>query len=533
MIVPRRAFIAFAALLAAACVSSAHGAPQWSRDPAANTLVRDGASNSDQNQPKILPASDGGAYVVWLDGIGSGWDTRLQRLDARGSELWAEGGVLVSDTSFSSTEDYGFAVDASDSVFVAYRESGSPVTIEVQKIGPDGALLWSAAGVQVSTAASNAPRACATSDGGMIAAWSQSGVARVQKIDANGNVLWAAGGVSDTAALGTFAVSDVISDGAGGAIVLYLNSTGSFSAPRHLRAQRFASADGAKLWNGGSSIAVFDGGTLQIANFPPMIPDGAGGFVVAWYETGNQRNAWVQHVDVNGVEAFAHNGVAVADTAGSNIRIGAAAAYDASTGDTYLLAIEANGGQSQWHIIGQKINDEGTRDWGNTGIAFGPLAPQQPSFLQALPVAGAGAKAFWLENNNVQSARLNLKGGFAWTPGILAACSAGGGKARLSSSLNAAGTFAMLAWSDARNSIINPGERDIYAQNVNLDGSLGIPGDADGSGGVDADDIVAVILGWGACPPPPTFCDGDVDPAPRGNGSVDADDLVAVILKWG
>ena len=51
------------------------------------------------------------------------------------------------------------------------------------------------------------------------------------------------------------------------------------------------------------------------------------------------------------------------------------------------------------------------------------------------------------------------------------------------------------------------------------------PADLDGSGVVDVDDLVAVILDWGVCGACPT----DVD----GSGVVDVDDLVAVILAWG
>jgi 6-phosphogluconolactonase (cycloisomerase 2 family) len=54
------------------------------------------------------------------------------------------------------------------------------------------------------------------------------------------------------------------------------------------------------------------------------------------------------------------------------------------------------------------------------------------------------------------------------------------------------------------------------------------PADVNHSGEVDVDDLIAVILGWGPCTPPPP-CVGDVN----GNGGVDVDDLIAVILAWG
>jgi hypothetical protein len=53
-------------------------------------------------------------------------------------------------------------------------------------------------------------------------------------------------------------------------------------------------------------------------------------------------------------------------------------------------------------------------------------------------------------------------------------------------------------------------------------------GDVTGDGVVNVDDLVEVILAWGACPVPPGPCPADVD----GDGLVDVDDLVLVILNW-
>jgi hypothetical protein len=128
----------------------------------------------------------------------------------------------------------------------------------------------------------------------------------------------------------------------------------------------------------------------------------------------------------------------------------------------------------------------------------------------------------------VFASRVDLAGEFAWTPTIIEPCNLVGGKARLWSALEASGDRLFLTWGDDRDDA-----NDIYAQNINVDGSLGLPGDVNSSGFVDVDDLVAVILGWGACPAPPTFCEADVAPPPAGDGEVDVDDLVAVILNWG
>jgi hypothetical protein len=59
-----------------------------------------------------------------------------------------------------------------------------------------------------------------------------------------------------------------------------------------------------------------------------------------------------------------------------------------------------------------------------------------------------------------------------------------------------------------------------------------VPGDATGDGQVNIDDLIAVILAWGACPHPPDICTANVAPPPDGDDVVDVDDLVLVILNW-
>ena len=58
------------------------------------------------------------------------------------------------------------------------------------------------------------------------------------------------------------------------------------------------------------------------------------------------------------------------------------------------------------------------------------------------------------------------------------------------------------------------------------------PADITGNDVVDIDDLVAVIIAWGACGAPPIPCSSDIAP-PGGNGVVNIDDLVGVITGWG
>ena len=56
-----------------------------------------------------------------------------------------------------------------------------------------------------------------------------------------------------------------------------------------------------------------------------------------------------------------------------------------------------------------------------------------------------------------------------------------------------------------------------------------MPGDGNGDGVVDTDDLLLVINGWGECPPPKgEDCPGDLNVS----GAVDVDDLLIVINNW-
>jgi predicted outer membrane repeat protein len=59
------------------------------------------------------------------------------------------------------------------------------------------------------------------------------------------------------------------------------------------------------------------------------------------------------------------------------------------------------------------------------------------------------------------------------------------------------------------------------------------PSDVNDDHFVDVNDLIAIIYGWGPCPPPALApCDEDIDSC-AGDGQVNSDDFIAVILDWG
>lgn len=536
-ITARSLFVCSAALLVA-CSGSESAWAQWSSNPAANLAIRDAAS--DQNQAKVRPTSDGGCYIAWMDGLGTGWDMRLQKLDRAGNELWPHGGILVADLTLSSTNDYGLAVDSNNNAYLSFQDSrfggaASP-RATITKIEPSGNMPWGPTGVQVSVGGVNSPKCAALGNGEIVVAWTEGSNLRRQKLDTNGNIQWAAGGMTNAPPAGN---SDLIADVQPGdfdrVIISWVRNPNRF-----LHAAKYGPA-GNPPWNGGNpnGVVVFDASALQFGYFPTFVPDGNGGAVFAWYETGGPRNAYMQHIGNGGGEMHPHNGVVVSTLTGTRIRLTPSVAYNSSTNETFVFWTESSSPvQNMWGVYGQKFDNSGTRQWTNTGKEIVPLNALQNANVKCV-LSGTGAMVFWSDQPGaalLKGARLDSASNYVWRgpgAGIITPCTTSSGKARLDVAATSCGE-AVLAWSDARTDA-----GDIYAQNVRANGKFGNRkfGDVDENGVGDLDDLLFIISSWGPCGSPP--CAADVFPPAgpttcnNGDGQINIDDLLFAINNWG
>ena len=439
---------------------------QWTANPGLNTAISTAAG--DQSQPKVVPAPDGSFYLAWFDGLASGWDVRLQRLDAYGVKQWGANGVLVADRGYSSTQDYGLDVDAGGNALLTFRDdSGASDQIAASKVLADGTLAWGPTPVLLTATAGfvAAPSICGTTDGGAIVSWTEDSSTRVQKLDANGAPLWGAG-LTWTPGAGSYSVCDSHEAGAG-AIISFVHQTGGFGSPRHLYAQK-VDGSGGLLW-GANHLAVFDGGSLQFGNFPDFRPDGSGGAVFSWYDAATSLlNVYAQRVLSNGTEAFPHNGAA-GSLSTLRVRVSPSADYDPATGETFMFWTEQNLTQSVSGCFGQKFDAAGVRQWGNNGTFIFPLASTSITGVNT-QVHQGGAFVFWVNavtNNFDLACAGRMNGNGTVDMGAYDASTVVSNKSRLVVARNSAGNQ-VLGWVDDRSDA-----GDIYVQNVDCDGDFG------------------------------------------------------------
>ncbi len=466
------------------CSALCHG--QWSSNPAVNLAIANRPNA--QVQPKIRVRPQGDCYVSWLDDAAGGYDLYLQRLSAAGVEQWAHNGVLVADTSFSSTTDYDMTLDGAGAALLTTRTDGTgAVQIGAFRYQENGVPTWGNEYSSGSAFKSN-PRIASLTSGLIVLGWTNDNDIVFQRIEATGQPLGAP--VTITDAGHPLVLSDLQATHDGNVIALWVRRAGPLiTSSKHLYAQKFA-PDLTPMWNGGAPVIVFDANSIQIGYFPTFIEDGSGGAVFAWYEIGGVRNCYIQHVDAGGVERFPHNGVAVS-TDTSRIRLSPSLAYNPGTDEAFVAWTDANQQQSQWGVGAQKIAGAGARAWGEAGVTIVGLSASQTSFVRTLSDSTGGAEIAWFQatgalTGTVRGARLDAAGATAWPGGIINVCSVVSGKSRLDAAIGP-DDMARYVWGDSR---MDSG--DIYGQNVRLDGTLGNPcyPDCDGSGTLNVNDYI-------------------------------------------
>jgi hypothetical protein len=519
-----------AGLLAAA--PAAHA--QWTTDTSTNLVINN--NSGDQVQPKVVCTSSGRTLIAFFDNSPpGGYDVRLQSLDAAGNPEWAIGGILIADRAVSSTVDYDLAVDAQGNAYVTYNDdggvSGTSQQIAVQKVSPSGEKLWGDRGVTLTsgTTSKNSPKVSVLSgDGTVVVGWIGQNNFSVRTLTSEGVPAATSITVND----GTLyvALSDLKAVSPTEYMALYIRGTtaSAITSAKALYSQKFNAA-GVAQWNGGAPVIIFNTSSVQNGYFPSLVPDGSGGGIVGFYENGGSRNSYVQHVLSSGTRRFA-TPVATTGATANLIRISCSVAYDATTDQYYTVSEQSSSPtQGTYSVIAQKIDGNGQRMWGDGGIVLQSPGTRQPSFTQArLRAGGMYAFGFLLSSAttaDVVSWGIDDDANIAFSTPINTTFS---GKSRLASAVHPSG-YAVLAFGSG-----SSGNTDLLAQNLNANGTLGLPAapaclaDTNGDGSVDGGDFIAFINSF-------AIGDASVDPLADVivDGTIDGSDFIAFINAFG
>jgi len=444
---------------------------EWSSDPSINTVVCN--LPGEDASPKVVAGPTGDIYVGYFSKDEGIYNVRLQRYNSAGNALWLTNGLLISDhTSMGWLTDWDMTVDQDNYAILTFQDirNAGNNNIYAYRIAPDGTFMWGPDGLELSNTAvfDAAPKVTVTSAGNAIVAWTSEDVVRIQKISPNGTLLWGATGIEISGTNGyTWPQPIAVENDC--VIVKYFDDTGSTMYPtRYIYAQKY-DTNGTAAWLQPCAISTA-GGISAWTQDLPIVLDENNGFFIGWHEDRDgdmNADIYIQHVNSSGVCQFTANGI-LASTNHGNEHYYPFLAYLEDTQMLYVYWNEMDLDQVTRGIYGQKIDVAGTRKWADAGKMILPLS------LTDIYPFGAGhtdtdVAVFYTEglaDEQVKAIALDSDGDFIWTGDIVTMCSVNSSKVH-PEACSLTGSQWVVAWEDERSG------RDIYAQNINTDGTLG------------------------------------------------------------
>ncbi len=285
-----------------------------------------------------------------------------------------------------------------------------------------------------------------------------------QRIDGDGNVLWTADGVAVCTAAAGQINPQIISDGAGGAIVVWSDSR-SGPTDSDIYAQR-VDANGNMLWTAnGKAIS----NAPQNQEVPNIAPDGSGGAIICWrdFRNGTDLNIYAQHVDTGGNALWNLNGVSVCSAAGIQFHVHSVS--DGAGGAIFAWRDERV--PTDVNLYAQRLDSNGVPLWTTDGVPFCGAADYQDFFGPIISDGYGGAIIAWEDNRDgtnydIYVQRINSNGSNVWDYNGKIVCSAIYNQYNPLAVSDGAGGV-IIAWEDNR----GPYYSDVYAQRIMVDGN--------------------------------------------------------------
>ena len=447
-----------AALLSTLCTA---GFSQWSPN---NTPVS--VAIEHQQEVRLATDNQGGAYLGWIDYRvdGQNGDIYAQRLNAAGVAQWSANGIgictdLQDQGALSVTDD-----GAGGAILVWNDRRSGNRDIYAQKVDAAGTVAWTSNGVAVVVKPSDQQDAKLISDGagGAIVVWQDSSAAGfdvyAQRIGASGTPLWTAGGVAVCTAGNDQLNPRLESDGAGGAILTWQDKRGGASYDIY---SQHLDASGTALWAANGLLIC---NALGTQSNPKIEPDGAGGVYISWQDKRNGNfDVYAQRVSGAGAAQWTANGVAVCTNAGSQSAID----MTAKGGIDGIIISWKDDRSGNGDIYARRVDAAGVPQWAADGILVG--GGTGPELKPNIVSDGLGnAILVWQDSSagswNIVSSKIASNGTLAWT---ITACAFGDNQTNPKNVPDGAGGC-IYAWQDKRNTV----DYDIYAHHLNEYGTI-------------------------------------------------------------
>jgi len=447
----------FVASIVACCA-----APAWATWPTDNLKVCP-AELTRQNSASVSDGS-GGQIVVSEEDYRGHVDLYIQRLGPTGAQQWGGGNGVALCTASGDQRFPSIVSDGSGGAIIAWQDTrGASDDIYVQRVSSSGAPQWTANGVALCTAINNQffPVIASDGAGGAIVAWmdgrSSSFDVYCRRINSAGTPQWAVDGVALCTQAGTQSGVVIAADGSGGAVVAWQDAR---AGNLDIYARRINSA-GTPQWTADGVALCTQPGDQD---GPSLVADGTGGAIVAWRDLrgGVNTDVYAARVTNTGFVPWAADGIVLCNAAGDQ---GFPMAIADGSGGAVVAWDDGRG--AALDIYAQRVSNAGAIQWAANGVVVCSAADTQtgPTLLTD---GSGGAIIAWRDRRSgdydLYAQRVSGAGAAMWTANGVPVCVIAG---------NAIGTGvvpdgfggAFLTWDDSR------AAEDTYAQRIDNTGA--------------------------------------------------------------
>jgi hypothetical protein len=166
-----------------------------------------------------------------------------------------------------------------------------------------------------------------------------------------------------------------------------------------------------------NNLVIADRSNEQVQ--PKLVATADGGFYVSWFDnSGGGYDVYLQRLDADGNEQWAHNGVLVADR---NFSSTEDYGLDVDADGNAVLAFRYNDDSGIAQILAQKVSPDGTLLWGDPGIFLSSeVPPDGAAHSPKITATGDGnvAVAWSSGDGAIDVQKLDPSGAPLWVGGI-------------------------------------------------------------------------------------------------------------------
>jgi hypothetical protein len=419
-------------------------------------------------------ADDGhsGVFIAWKDYRPAGVpDIYIQHMDSLGFPQWtADGVVLCNDPADQSTP--AIVTDMQGGAIIAWSDwrSGVERDVYAQRIDANGITKWTFNGVGVANKVEREHNEKIISDGkgGAIIVWEQQDGTTywwdiwIQRINSNGVAQWPVGGIAVSTVVDYRLNPKIQSDNKGGTFVTWQNWNGT---DYDIHAQHLDSL-GNRTWGPSGKVVCSAGG---VQTDPKIDPDSAsGGVIIAWVDKRNTTDydIYAQRIDSAGNMLWTIDGLPVVTGTGNQSAVDFLS--NPKVGGTIFAWKDSRFGANNNDIYAQKLNLSGAQQWTAGGVSLCSSLHDQVNPSITGDGLG-GAVIVWQDSSagqwDVYSQRVDNNGTVLWTANGIVVSNAAGSQTSPKNVSDGAGGC-IFAWQDTRT-----GTSDIYAHHVFFNGN--------------------------------------------------------------